>query len=356
MFCFFVWRKVQTWWRSIWERSGVWDRGWRTPSISGSSWRRSWPEPLVTKVPEPFMLSRTIYPVRDEPLSSLQVLPPTSTSKVWTLSGSCPVRSGFWRRRTLVCRTNWSWQLEVEITPINSVSGEYVENVDQKSVVPAESGKELEHLREAALLERARLKQAELEGERWAEQGRKLQAEVEAHNQKITQLNQDRQRKQEAINRWGQRWPFVMLRYTKLSSLSYQAEQRVQVSAQWKAACWGAMWQWQSSVILQMLWTVLTGCSTRWASSSSSSGRAAVWSSPFSVNCVCLVSRKQLSPVVALPPSTPESCMSSWRSSWTDRRTCSLGPGGSSSTVSAPHAPSRQMTKAKLLKQVLVHR
>lgn len=59
----------------------------------------------------------------------------------------------------------------------------------------------MDQLREAALLERARLKEAELEVERWAEQSRKLQAEAEAHNLEITQLKQDRQRNQETINR-----------------------------------------------------------------------------------------------------------------------------------------------------------
>lgn len=61
----------------------------------------------------------------------------------------------------------------------------------------------MQQLREAALLERARLKEAELESERWAEQSRKLQMEAEAHQQEVAQLKQDRQRSQEAINRWG---------------------------------------------------------------------------------------------------------------------------------------------------------
>lgn len=64
-----------------------------------------------------------------------------------------------------------------------------------------ESSKEAEQLREAALLERTRLKEAELEAERWAEQGRKLQAELEARSQEITHLKQERQRNQETINR-----------------------------------------------------------------------------------------------------------------------------------------------------------
>ncbi|KAM9358453.1 myomegalin [Symphorus nematophorus] len=64
-----------------------------------------------------------------------------------------------------------------------------------------EGSKEAEQLREAALLERARLKEAELEAERWAEQSRKLQTETEARSHEITQLKQERQRNQEAINR-----------------------------------------------------------------------------------------------------------------------------------------------------------
>lgn len=59
----------------------------------------------------------------------------------------------------------------------------------------------MQQLREAALLERARLKEVELESERWAEQSRKLQTEAEAHQQEVAQLKHDRQRNQEAINR-----------------------------------------------------------------------------------------------------------------------------------------------------------
>lgn len=54
---------------------------------------------------------------------------------------------------------------------------------------------------EAVLLERAKSKEAELEAERWAEQSRNLQSEAVAHSQEITQLKQDRQKNQEAINR-----------------------------------------------------------------------------------------------------------------------------------------------------------
>lgn len=43
----------------------------------------------------------------------LQVVPPTSTSRVWTQSASCPVRSESWRRRTWGCRRSWSSLPEV---------------------------------------------------------------------------------------------------------------------------------------------------------------------------------------------------------------------------------------------------
>ncbi|XP_071381126.1 myomegalin-like isoform X2 [Centroberyx affinis] len=64
-----------------------------------------------------------------------------------------------------------------------------------------DGSKEAEQMREAVLMERAKLKEAELEAERWAEQSRRLQAEAQAHSQEITQLRQDRQRHQETINR-----------------------------------------------------------------------------------------------------------------------------------------------------------
>lgn len=68
-------------------------------------------------------------------------------------------------------------------------------------VTPTEGSKEEEKLREAVLLDRARLKEAELESERWAEQSRKLLSEAEARSQELTQLKQDRQKNQEAIYR-----------------------------------------------------------------------------------------------------------------------------------------------------------
>ncbi|XP_071342689.1 myomegalin isoform X2 [Trachinotus anak] len=84
---------------------------------------------------------------------------------------------------------------------IRLLKEENVSLQNQLKQATREGSKEVDQLREAALLERARLKEAELEVERWAEQSRKLKAEAEVHNQEITQLKQDRQRNQETINR-----------------------------------------------------------------------------------------------------------------------------------------------------------
>ncbi|KAG7231431.1 hypothetical protein INR49_011941, partial [Caranx melampygus] len=73
--------------------------------------------------------------------------------------------------------------------------------LNQLKQVTREGSKEVDQLREAALQDRARLKEAELEVERWAEQSRKLQTEADAHNQEMAQLKQERQRNQETINR-----------------------------------------------------------------------------------------------------------------------------------------------------------
>ncbi|XP_056132763.1 LOW QUALITY PROTEIN: myomegalin [Lampris incognitus] len=64
-----------------------------------------------------------------------------------------------------------------------------------------DGSKEVDQLREAPLLGRARLKEVELEAERWAEQSKRLQAEAQDHTQEIAQLKQDRQRNHETINR-----------------------------------------------------------------------------------------------------------------------------------------------------------
>ncbi|XP_020558229.1 myomegalin isoform X4 [Oryzias latipes] len=64
-----------------------------------------------------------------------------------------------------------------------------------------EGSKEVEQLRDAMLQQQSRLKEAELNAETWAEQSRKLEAEAEAHVQEILQLKQEKQKKQETINR-----------------------------------------------------------------------------------------------------------------------------------------------------------
>ncbi|KAM3620473.1 uncharacterized protein V6R79_024077 [Siganus canaliculatus] len=84
---------------------------------------------------------------------------------------------------------------------IRLLKEENVSLQNQLKQASREGSKELEQLREAALIERARLKEAELEAEKWAERCRKAQAEAEAGKQEISQLKQDRQRNQEAINR-----------------------------------------------------------------------------------------------------------------------------------------------------------
>ncbi|XP_035799766.2 myomegalin isoform X5 [Amphiprion ocellaris] len=72
---------------------------------------------------------------------------------------------------------------------------------NQLKQVTRESNKEAEQLREAAFIEQSRLKEAQLEAERWAEQSRKLQAEAESHSREITQLKHHRLRDQESIHR-----------------------------------------------------------------------------------------------------------------------------------------------------------
>ncbi|XP_055799834.1 myomegalin-like isoform X2 [Salvelinus fontinalis] len=79
-----------------------------------------------------------------------------------------------------------------------------VENLslqDRLQQASRDGSKEGEQLREAVLLGRARVKDAELETERWAEQGRRLYTQTQAQTLEITQLKQDRQSNQETINR-----------------------------------------------------------------------------------------------------------------------------------------------------------
>ncbi|CAL8259427.1 unnamed protein product [Arctogadus glacialis] len=64
-----------------------------------------------------------------------------------------------------------------------------------------DGGLEAERLQEAALLAKARLKEAELEAERLAEQNRKLQMDAQSTSLEVGQLKQDKQTSIEAINR-----------------------------------------------------------------------------------------------------------------------------------------------------------
>ncbi|XP_041646871.1 myomegalin isoform X3 [Cheilinus undulatus] len=92
-----------------------------------------------------------------------------------------------------------------------------------------ESSKEAEHLREAALLDRARLKEAELEAVRWAEQIRKQQSEAEARTQEISQLKQDRQRNQEAVNRLQHEVSVLQQQLSESRSLVHSLQCELQV-------------------------------------------------------------------------------------------------------------------------------
>lgn len=63
--------------------------------------------------------------------------------------------------------------------------------------------KQAEQLRDAVLLEHTRLKQAELDAEKWAGQFRQLQAQTQEQTQVVLQLKQDKQISQENANRYG---------------------------------------------------------------------------------------------------------------------------------------------------------
>ncbi|XP_071005980.1 myomegalin-like isoform X5 [Oncorhynchus clarkii lewisi] len=89
-------------------------------------------------------------------------------------------------------------QLSSEIRALKEENLSLQDRLQQAS---RDSNKEAEQLREALLLGRARVKEAELETERWAEPGRKLQKQTQAQTLEITQLKQDRQNNQEAIKR-----------------------------------------------------------------------------------------------------------------------------------------------------------
>ncbi|KAG7316780.1 hypothetical protein KOW79_020321 [Hemibagrus wyckioides] len=61
--------------------------------------------------------------------------------------------------------------------------------------------KQAEQMRDAVLFEHTRLKQAELEAEKWAGQFRQLQAQLREQTQAVLQLKQDKQMSQENANR-----------------------------------------------------------------------------------------------------------------------------------------------------------
>ncbi|XP_052336100.1 myomegalin-like isoform X5 [Oncorhynchus keta] len=84
---------------------------------------------------------------------------------------------------------------------IRALKEENLSLQDRLQQASRDSSKEAEQLREALLLGRARVKEAELETKRWAEPGRKLQKQTQAQTLEITQLKQDRQNNQEAIKR-----------------------------------------------------------------------------------------------------------------------------------------------------------
>ncbi|XP_070764419.1 myomegalin [Enoplosus armatus] len=112
---------------------------------------------------------------------------------------------------------------------IRLLKEENVSLQNQLKQATREGSKEAEQLREAALLERARLKEAELEAERWAGQSRKLQTEAEARNQEMSQLKQDRQRNQESINRLQHEVSVLQQQLSESRSLVHSLQCELQV-------------------------------------------------------------------------------------------------------------------------------
>ncbi|XP_047199051.1 myomegalin isoform X1 [Hippoglossus stenolepis] len=88
---------------------------------------------------------------------------------------------------------------------------------------------EVDQLREASLLDRAKLKEAELAMDKWAEQSRKLQAEVEAHDRENTQLREERERRQETINRLQQKVDVLQQQLSDSHSLVQTLQSELQV-------------------------------------------------------------------------------------------------------------------------------
>lgn len=75
----------------------------------------------------------------------------------------------------------------------------------------ADGSKEMERLKEAVLSGRGQLKQAELDADRWADQCRRLQAQVREQAQVVLQLKQDKQNSLDNSTRYSVRlqYPFV---------------------------------------------------------------------------------------------------------------------------------------------------
>ncbi|XP_038136689.1 myomegalin isoform X2 [Cyprinodon tularosa] len=71
----------------------------------------------------------------------------------------------------------------------------------QLKLINRDGSREAEHLKEVLHLERSRLKEAELETQRWVELSKRLQAEDQVRCQEMEQLKEGRQRSQETINR-----------------------------------------------------------------------------------------------------------------------------------------------------------
>ncbi|XP_041705216.2 myomegalin isoform X1 [Coregonus clupeaformis] len=125
-------------------------------------------------------------------------------------------------------QTNERLRQQLEERPVNQARDKgaptniYIQGLDSVSQLPGEiralkeenlslqarlqqasrdGSKEAEQLREAVLLGRARVKEAEFETEQWAEQGRRLQKQTQDQTLEITKLKQDRQNNQDAIKR-----------------------------------------------------------------------------------------------------------------------------------------------------------
>ncbi|XP_053713139.1 myomegalin isoform X4 [Synchiropus splendidus] len=89
-------------------------------------------------------------------------------------------------------------QLSAEIRLLKEENTALQSRLEQNT---AEGIKEVERLKQASLLDRTRLREAELECEKWAERSRTLQADSEEKQREVDGLKLERQKNQEAINR-----------------------------------------------------------------------------------------------------------------------------------------------------------